>query len=117
MKFKFKGVTKERKRTFTFELYEDIYRELCKGEKKELMIEPEIQRLPRLVTAMKRGEDPNKLIITHKTLNLLNVQKRKMYYKQNRSEPWHMDSIEQFRQFDFNQIMIIRGDFFEKRRH
>lgn len=115
-KFKFKGVTKERQKTFTFEFYQEIYQELCKGDKSEIEIESDIVKLPRLLTAQKNNKDPNVLIHTKKNMYLYNVQKRKMFYKDNRSEPWHMESIEQFKEFDFNTIMVIRGDFFEKRR-
>lgn len=114
--FKFKGVTKERQKSFTYEFYEDIYNALCNHQKGTIEVEEHIERLSSLVTAQKRNKNPNEVIITSKNLNLENVQKRNINYKLNYSEPWHMSSFEEFYNFDFAQIDFSRGDFFEKRR-
>ena len=114
--YKFKGVTKERQKSFTFEFYEGIYKALCNHDKGVIPVEENIQRLPTLKTAQKRGINPNELIITEKNLNLENTQKRNIDYRRNYSEAWHMDSFETFNNFDFADIDFSRGDFFEKRR-
>ena len=113
---KFKGVTKKRKNTFDFNFYMDIYKMLCNKQKGQLIIEDNIERLPSLITAQKRGINPNTLTITHKSLNLENVQKRNMDYKNNKSVAWHMYNEEYFNNFSFIDDFNIRGEFFEKRR-
>ena len=114
--FKFKGVTKERQKSFTYKFYEEIYEALCRKQPGTIPVEEHIERLPSLITAQKRNIDPNELIITSKNLNLENTQKRNIDYLNNVSEPWYMQDLDYFKQFDFAQIDFARGDFFEKRR-
>ena len=114
--YKFKGVSKERQKHFDYDFYEGIYQALSNNQKGQIEIEDGIERLPSLITAQKRGIDPNNTIITHKSLNLENVQKRYIDYKNNRSIAWHMQSIDDFRNFSFNDNFEMEGDFFEKRR-
>lgn len=114
--FKFKGVTKERQKSFTYEFYEEIYNALCNHQPGTITVEEHIERLPSLITAQKRQIDPNQIIITSKNLNLENTQKRNIDYKNNVSEPWYMPDIDYFKTFDFAKIDFSRGDFFEKRR-
>lgn len=114
--FKFKGVTKERQKSFTYDFYEDIYTALCNKQTGTIPVEEHIERLPGLITAQKRNQNPNEIIITSKNLNLENTQKRNIDYLHNTSEAWYMKDIEYFKNFNFAKIDFSRGDFFEKRR-
>lgn len=115
-KFKFKGVTKNRRKHLDFDFYEDILSSFKKGDGGRLLIESKIERLPSLITAQKRGKDANEVKILDRNLNLENIQKRDMNYKNNNSEPWFMHDFEFFENFTFVEEYLRKGDFFAKRR-
>lgn len=114
--FKFKGVTKERQKTFDYSFYEDLYSALCKKQKGKFEIEKNIERLRSLITAQKNNHNPNEVILTHKALNLENIQKRNIDYKNNYSVAWFMYDFDYFYNFTFQEDYIKEGEFFEKRR-
>lgn len=98
---KFKGVTKKAQEGMKRETYENIYSKLCDTSEERLLLEENVSSLPSLVVAQKNNRDWNTLNIRDKYLNLNNKQKRNIDYKKNKSEPWHMSSIEVFETFSF----------------
>ena len=113
---KFKGITKQRQSELDFEFYQDLYKRLQNRQKGKFLVEKDVQRLPSLITAQKRGEDPNELKTIDKEINLENVQKRNVDYKNNISVAWFMPSFEYFRNFKFKFVPNWEGDFCERRR-
>ena len=113
---KFKGVTKGKQKTFDYSFYDNIYKRLCNKDADKIPIEEGQERLPSLITAQKKGIDPNTVTIVNKDMNLLNMQKRDINYKLNYTKPWHISSFEEFNTFEFKMLKTWEGDFFEKRR-
>lgn len=114
--FKFKGISKQRQKLFDFDFYENIYKHLCDRDTDKILVEEEVERLSSLITAQKRGLNPNAITLVNKEMNLLNVQKRDIDYKQNFTKAWYISSFEEFDSFSFKMLKSWEGDFFEKRR-
>lgn len=98
---KFKGVTKARQKELDGAYYERILSLLQTGNHEKIIIETGRKSLPSLAVAQKRGVDPNQFNEIDKGMNLGALQKRNIDYKENRSEPWHMESLDMFQHFSF----------------
>lgn len=98
---KFKGITKARQRQLDGAYYENLLRMMQDGREKKVIVEFGRETLPSLAVAQRLGEDPNKLKVMNKGMNLQSKQKRQIDYKNNCSIPWHMDSMEMFESFGF----------------
>lgn len=101
---KFKGVSKKTQAEIKREKYEEIYQHLLNGDDVKLLIEKERMTLPSLAVAQKKHIDPNQFKITDKTIDLGAKGKRDFDYKENRSIPWHMDTLEDFNTFNFEKF-------------
>lgn len=99
---KFKGVSKSRQKELDRKFYDGIYQRLYDGDTGKLLVETNRQTLPSLSVAQKRHENPNILKVSDKEINLGAKQKRNINFKSNTSTAWHMESLEQFQQFNFN---------------
>lgn len=99
---KFKGVSRETQKTLDFEYYENMLAMLQRGEKDEVLVERGKEMLRSVSYAMKTGQDPNRLEYRDKKINIGNVQKRNVDYKENYSMPWHFETVEEFKAFTFN---------------
>lgn len=99
--FKFKGITKKRKAELDRKFYEGIYNLMLDGGYYEIEVETGAERLPSLNVAQKNGKDPNQLQIVDKKIKIGTKQKRKFDFVANTSEPWYMETIEDFETFSF----------------
>ena len=100
---KFKGVTKDTQKGLTREFYADILQRLIEGNKESIEVEHGKELLRSLTYAQKNGVDPNLLEYRDKMLHFNNRLKRKFDFAANSSEAWHMESIEQFTEFNFRE--------------
>ena len=98
---KFKGVTKTRQKELDGAYYEKLLKLMQEGRQEKVIVEVGRASLPSLAVAQKRGEDPNRLKVIDKGMNIGAKQKRQIDYRENTSQPWHMDSLEMFHSFGF----------------
>lgn len=114
--YKFKGITKERQKTFDFDFYLNIHEKMKEG-KGTILIETGVESLPSLHVAQKKNKDVNELNIRDKTLNLENKQKRIILYDENTTKPYYMNNIETFNTFTFRTTnytnLLVRKRGFE----
>ena len=101
---KFKGISKKRQKELTFDYYQELYSMLEKGEAIKYRVETGAERLPSLRVAQKRGNDPNKLQVIDKQINLGAKQKRDTDYKNNTTKPYFFASLEEFNTFSFAEF-------------
>ena len=101
---KFKGVSRETQRTLNRSTYEEIFSYMYNGDKLKILIEKDRKTLPSLSVAQKRGIDPNQFKITDKHISIGGMGKRDFDYKNNRSKPWHMESLEMFETWNFEDF-------------
>ena len=101
---KFKGITKQRQKQLDRDFYMEILRKLQAGEKDKIIVELGRQSLPTLAVAQKKHEDPNRLNIMDKGINVGAKQKRDIDYINNTSKAWNMGSLEEFETFNFNEF-------------
>lgn len=108
---KFKGVSKDTQKTLTYEYYEELYKEL-EEQKKEYVVVEKNKTLLRSILYMQKKELPSDYHeIRNKKMNLNTVEKRTMYYKENRTEPLYFETVEEFENFTFKaQKKIIVFD-------
>lgn len=107
---KFKGVTKATKNTFDRDFYEYLYNMLAEGKEERFKVESHKRVMRGIKYQQKQainGEiDWNGIEYRDKELNLKNKQKRDIDYINNMSYSWHMDSFEEFHNFDFKEKPI-----------
>ena len=100
---KFKGVSRQKQKELDFGFYEDILSKYQEGEFERVLLEKDYLMLRSLLYSQKNNTDPNKGELRSKFLNMNNTQKRRIDYKQNRTEPWHIESINHFHSFTFKE--------------
>lgn len=100
---KFKGVSKSTQHGMKYGLYEQLLSDLQNGSTEKVTVEKGKEMLRSVSYAQKTGRDPNILEIRDKKINLGNIQKRNMDYRNNSSEPWYFETLEEFLAFDFNE--------------
>lgn len=98
---KFKGITRTRQKELDGTYYENLLKMMQEGKQEKVIVEVGRASLPSLAVAQKRGEDPNRLKVIDKGMNLQAKQKRQIDYNRNTSNPWHMESMEMFQTFGF----------------
>ena len=101
---KFKGVSKAVQKELTRAKYEEIYGHLYNGDKLKMLIEKDRKTLPSLSVAQKRGLDPNQFRISDKSISIGEMGKRNFNYKRNTSTAWHMESLEMFETWNFDDF-------------
>ena len=98
---KFKGVSRARQRELNGKFYEQMYSLMLEETPQELQVETGAARLPSLSVAFKNNKDPNQLQVIDKKIKIGTKQKRNFDLKNNTSEPWFMNSLEEFETFTF----------------
>lgn len=101
---KFKGITRTRQKELDGAYYENLLRLMQEGRTEKVIVEVGRASLPSLAVAQKRGEDPNRLKVIDKGMNLQAKQKRDIDYNRNTSRPWHMESMDMFHSFGFESF-------------
>lgn len=102
---KFKGITRTRQQELDGAYYEYLLKLMQEGKTEKVIVEVGRESLPSLAVAQKRGEDPNRLKVMDKGMNLQAKQKRDIDYINNTSKPWHMESLEMFEAFGFETFI------------
>lgn len=100
---KFKGVSRQVVDTFQFSNYLNLWKELCEQKKDRIVVEQNRTTLRGFHYLSKNNLNLNTTSTIDKAMNLRNMQKRKMYYQQNRTEPYYFATLESFRQFKFKE--------------
>lgn len=103
---KFKGVSRDVQKTFHYDFYKNLYERFCSGDGGKILVEQDKEMLRSISYMQKTRQDLNKIEHRSKELNLDNNHKRKIDFKGNTSEPWHMESLEQFLQFDLSRKIL-----------
>lgn len=101
---KFKGITKQRQAELDRKFYDNLYEKIKSGEGGWLTIETGRKTLPSLGVAQKKNQNPNEFKISDKRIDLGAKQKRQFDFETNHSEPWHMNSLEEFENFSFDRF-------------
>ena len=108
---KFKGVRKETKNNFTKEFYEKLYNVLSEKELKTYKVEENRMLMRGVKYQQKIAEngvvDYKGIEYTDKEIHVRNKQKRDIDYKKGTSKAWHMNSYEDFYNFNFKEEPII----------
>lgn len=103
---KFKGVTKDTQKSFTFSFYERILNSLITGAESEIKVEEDKLLLRSMKYSQKTGTDPNRAEHRDKYMYLTRKQKRNMNYAENYSMPWYFETLQQFKTFSFAEPVI-----------
>lgn len=98
---KFKGISKSTQKDLEFSFYLGLLERLKRGEKDEIIVERGKELLRSILYTQKTGRDPNRVEYRDKKVNLSNVQKRNMDYKNNCSMPWFFETLDEFENFSF----------------
>lgn len=125
---KFKGVTKETQKTFTFDDYKELYQELIDLKNDFVIVEKNRLTMRSIMYIEKEGIDitDNRINdkeagiktgyeVRDKKMNLKTVEKRQIDYKENTTKPWFFKSEEEFDNFSFNppkkhiQFSMVQG--------
>lgn len=101
---KFKGISKARQKELTSDIYEDILYHLRAGDIDRYLVETGRKTLPSLSVAMKKNENPNIFKVIDKSINMKAKGKRNIDFINNTSEPWHMDTLQDFYNFSFEEF-------------
>ena len=112
---KFKGVSRETQSTMDMTDYEMLLKELTNLDKDFVVVEKNRLTFRSIMYTQKKELDPNTFEVRDKKFNLKTVEKRKMNYKENYTEPLHFETEHDFEQFDYNhftpevQFTMIKG--------
>ena len=109
---KFKGVSKQAQQEFNFDFYAGMFELMKDGQGGRVLVEKEKPMLRSIRYLQKNNKDLNTLEVRDKYLNLGNKQKRYIDYQENYTEPWHMETMEDFYSFTFaiDYSDIVRKD-------
>ena len=99
---KFKGVSRETQKTLNFNNYVELLEELQEEKKDFVIVEKNKATFRSLMYMKKQGLADDYYEVRDKKLNLNTTEKRKMYYKENYTEPYYFDSINDFNNFSFS---------------
>ena len=100
---KFKGVTKETQSQMNFEDYENLYKDLEEGIEKEKIVEKNRVTFRSIMYMKKNNLQAEYYEERDKKINLDTVEKRKMFYRENRTEPFFFETEEDFDNFSFKK--------------
>ena len=99
---KFKGVTRETQSTFDFDSYENLLHELESGEKEFVIVEKNRSTFRSIMYMKKKGLEDDYYETRDKKMNLKTVEKRQMFYEENKTAPYYFESLEDFNNFSFS---------------
>lgn len=98
---KFKGISRDTVASWDYQKYEDILTELKNPTTDTIKLECDKLVLPSIMVMLKNGRDLSETDYRTKKMNLLNREKREINYNENYTKPWHMETKEDFKNFDF----------------
>ena len=100
---KFKGVSKETQSFLSFYDYEFIYQKLVEDKDDSVLVEKNRTMLRSIMYLQKNDIDMSNYEIRDKKMNLKTVEKRLMYYSENRTEPHYFETLDDFKIFQFKK--------------
>lgn len=103
-KVKFKGVSKETQKELDFHRYETLYQELLEGKKKQVIVEKNKTTLRSILYLQKTGKDLLSYETRDKVMNINSMEKRKIDYKNNQTEPYYFKSEKEFEEFSYKPV-------------
>lgn len=112
---KFKGVSKSTQAQYTLSDYKNFYKELLEVKTDDIVVERNKIVMRSIMYMEKTGTNFLSYEMRDKKMNLNNLQKRQMFYDENRTEPWFFETEKDFQEFDYNKtkrvdISILRKD-------
>ena len=99
---KFKGVTRETQKELNFDSYENLLKEIQEGQNEYVVVEKNRTTFRSIMYMKKNNLDDNYYEVRDKKMNLQTIEKRQMYYKENKTAPYYFNSIEDFNSFSFS---------------
>ena len=99
---KFKGVSHETQSKFDFDSYENLLHELESGEKEFVIVEKNKSTFRSIMYMKKKGLEDDYYETRDKKMNLKTVEKRQMYYEENKTAPYYFESLDEFNNFSFS---------------
>lgn len=101
---KFKGVSRETQATMNMSDYEMLLKELTNLDKDFIVVEKNRLTFRSIMYTQKKQLDPNTFEVRNKKFNLKTVEKRKMNYAENKTEPLHFETEQDFEEFNYNHF-------------
>lgn len=89
---KFKGVSKSTQAEYTIDDYKKFYKAMADVKEKDITVERNKIVMRSIMYMEKTDTDFLSYEIRDKKMNLTNMQKRKMFYKENYTEPHHFEN-------------------------
>ena len=99
---KFKGVSHETQNELNFKSYEELLEELQEQSKEFIIVEKNKATFRSIMYMKKKGLEDDYYETRDKKMNLNTTEKRKMNYKENYTEPYYFESINDFNNFSFS---------------
>ena len=99
---KFKGVSRETQKTLNFNNYVELLEELQEEKKDFVIVEKNKATFRSLMYMKKQGLADDYYETRDKKMNLNTTEKRIMNYKENYTEPYYFETINDFNNFSFN---------------
>lgn len=101
---KFKGISKETQETLNYEYYEMLYKTLEEQSEDFVVVEKNKLQLRSIMYMKKNDIDFSYYEVRDKKMNVKTVEKRKMFYSENRTEPLYFGSEEEYLNFSFKKV-------------
>lgn len=100
---KFKGISKETQSNLNFNYYEYLYSELIKDEKDFEIVEKNKLQMRSILYMQKKQLELEYYETRDKKMNFKTVEKRKMFYDENYTEPHYFETLEDFENFSYSK--------------
>lgn len=100
---KFKGVSKDTQKQFTFDEYAELVEYMKDMRIESVRVEENKLMIPSLMVIQKQGKDLNYHEYRDKRFFLHNVEKRTVDYEKNTTEPLFFESFDEYANFKFNK--------------
>ena len=99
---KFKGISKDTQNELDFAFYEYLYEELKTQEKEFIIVEKNKVQMRSIMYMKKKQLESDYYETRDKKMNIISVEKRKVNYDKNYTEPHYFNSLEEFENFTYN---------------
>lgn len=101
---KFKGISRETQKDLDFNFYETLYQDILEEKKDYRIVEKNKMQLRGILHMQKQGLDLDYYEVRDKKMNYKTVEKRIMDYKNNTTEPFYFETLDDFENFTFKKI-------------
>lgn len=112
---KFKGVSRETQQSMNISDYEYLLKELTNMNNDFVIVEKNRLTFRSIMYTQKKGIDVNTFEIRDKKFNIKTVEKRKMFYKDNYTEPLYFPTEQDFEDFSYKDFKpYVQFDMLKK---